>query len=54
VDGLQIALVWVLGVVITLFIPVLVWAMVIAGLIQIVRGKVQETHPVSNESARET
>jgi len=35
----------VLGIVITMFVPALVWATVIAGLVQIVREKVREMRP---------
>lgn len=35
----------VIGIAVTLFVPVLVWATVIAGLIQIVREKVREMRP---------
>jgi len=36
-----------------LFVPALVWATVIAGLIQIVRDKVRETRPAQIEPAQE-
>jgi len=39
----------VIGIVFVLFVPALVWATVIAGLIQILREKVQETRPAQTE-----
>jgi hypothetical protein len=38
----QAAVALVLGVVVTMFVPALVWATVIAGLVQIVREKVRK------------
>jgi hypothetical protein len=39
----QAAAALVLGIVVTMFVPALVWATVIAGLVQIVREKVRES-----------
>jgi hypothetical protein len=41
----QAAAALVLGIVVTMFVPALVWATVIAGLVQIVREKVRERRP---------
>ena len=41
----QAAAALVLGIVVTMFVPALVWATVIAGLVQIVREKVRESRP---------
>lgn len=41
----QAAAALVLGIVVTMFVPALVWATVIAGLVQIVREKVREVRP---------
>ncbi len=35
----------VIGIAVVLFVPALVWATVIAGLIQIIRGRIRETYP---------
>jgi len=43
----------VIGVAAVLFIPALVWATVIAGLVQIVREKVRESRSVQAEPLRE-
>jgi Na+-transporting methylmalonyl-CoA/oxaloacetate decarboxylase gamma subunit len=43
----------VIGIAVVLFVPTLVWATVIAGLIQIVRDKVRETRPAQIEPAQE-
>jgi hypothetical protein len=43
----------VIGLAVVLFVPALVWATVIAGLIQIVRDKIRETHPTQTEPAQE-
>jgi len=43
----------VIGIAVALFVPVLVWAMVIAGLVQIVRDKVRESRPVPNKPPQE-
>jgi hypothetical protein len=43
----------VIGIAVVLFVPALVWATVIAGLIQIVRDKVRETRPAQIEPAQE-
>jgi hypothetical protein len=43
----------VIGIAVILFVPALVWATVIAGLIQIVREKVRETRPAQTEPAQE-
>ena len=43
----------VIGIVIVLFVPALVWATVISGLIQIVRDKIQETRPTQVEPTQE-
>jgi hypothetical protein len=42
----------VIGIVVVLFVPALVWATVIAGLIQIVREKVRESRPAQTELAQ--
>ena len=44
----------VIGLAVALFVPALVWATVIAGLIRIVRGKVREARPTQTELAQET
>ena len=44
----------VIGLAVALFVPALVWATVIAGLIRIVRDKVRETRPIQTELAQET
>ena len=43
----------VIGIVVVLFVPALVWATVIAGLIRIVREKVRESRPAQTELAQE-
>jgi len=43
----------VVGIAVALFVPVLVWAMVIAGLVQIVRDKVRESRSVQNKPPQE-
>jgi len=43
----------VLGIAITLFVPALVWATVIAGLYQIIREKVRESRPIQMEPLQE-
>ena len=43
----------VIGIAAVLFVPALVWATVIAGLIQIVRDKVRETRLAQTEPAQE-
>ena len=43
----------VIGIVVALFVPALVWATVIAGLRQIVRDKIQETRRTQIEPAQE-
>lgn len=43
----------VIGIAVVLFVPVLVWAMVIAGLRQIVRDKIRETRPTQDEPVQE-
>lgn len=44
----------VVGMAVILFVPALVWATVIAGLVQIVREKVRETRPTPASLAQET
>ena len=44
----------VIGIVVVLFVPALVWATVIAGLYQIVRDKIRETRPAPTKPAQET
>jgi hypothetical protein len=39
----------IIGIAVVLFVPVLVWVMVIAGLIQIVRGKVRDSRSAPNQ-----
>ncbi len=41
-ESLQVAVDWILRIVITLFVPALVWVAVIVGLISIVRDKVHK------------
>jgi hypothetical protein len=43
----------VIGIAVVLFVPALVWATVIAGLIRIVRDKVRETQPAQTELSQE-
>jgi hypothetical protein len=43
--GIEGTLALVIGIVVVLFVPALVWATVIAGLYQIVRDKVRERRP---------
>jgi Na+-transporting methylmalonyl-CoA/oxaloacetate decarboxylase gamma subunit len=43
----------VVGIAVVLFVPVLVWATVIAGLVQIVRDKVRESQPAQNKPTQE-
>jgi hypothetical protein len=43
----------VIGIVVIFFVPALVWATVIAGLIQIVQEKVREGRPAQIEPAQE-
>jgi hypothetical protein len=43
----------VIGIAVALFVPVLVWAAVIAGLIQIVRDKVRESRSVQSKLTQE-
>jgi hypothetical protein len=43
----------VIGIAVVLFVPTVVWAMVIAGLVQIVRDKVRESQPVQNKPTQE-
>jgi hypothetical protein len=43
----------VIGLAVVLFVPALVWATVIAGLIRIVRDKVRETQPAQTELSQE-
>jgi hypothetical protein len=43
----------VIGIVVVLFVPALVWATVISGLYKIVREKLRETRPAQIESAQE-
>lgn len=43
----------VIGTAAVLFVPAMVWAMVIAGLVQIVRDKVRESQPVQNKPTQE-
>jgi len=46
IEGIVTLIIGIAGV---LCIPVLIWVTVIAGLYQIVRDKVRETHPVQTE-----
>jgi hypothetical protein len=50
---LQAVVALVIGTVVVLFAPALVWATVIAGLIQIVREKVRESRAAQIEATRE-
>jgi hypothetical protein len=43
----------VIGIAVMFFAPALVWAMVIAGLVRIVREKVRESRPVQTEPGQE-
>lgn len=43
----------VVGIAVVLFVPVLVWATVIAGLIRIVRDKVREGQPAQTKPTQE-
>ena len=43
----------VIGIVVIFFVPALVWATVIAGLVQIVREKARETRPAQIKLAEE-
>jgi len=43
----------VIGIAAVLFVPTMVWAMVIAGLVQIVRDKVRESRSVQNKPPQE-
>jgi hypothetical protein len=43
----------VIGIAVVLFVPAVVWAVVIAGLVQIVRDKVRESQPVQNKPTQE-
>lgn len=43
--GIEGTVALVIGIAVVLFVPVLVWATVIAGLYKIVREKVRETRP---------
>lgn len=49
----QTVLAWILGLAMTLFLPVLVWVTVILGLIHIVREKVRENRNGLHQSSRE-
>ena len=51
--GIEGTVALVIGIVVVLFVPVLVWATVIAGLRQIVREKMRETRPDQTELAQE-
>jgi hypothetical protein len=42
-----------IGIAVVLFVPAVVWATVIAGLVQIVRDKIRETRPTQIEPAQE-
>ena len=43
----------VIGLTVVFFVPALVWAMVIAGLRQIVRDKIRETRSIQMEPSQE-
>jgi len=43
----------IIGIAAVLFVPTMVWAMVIAGLVQIVRDKVRESRSVQNKPPQE-
>ena len=43
----------VIGIAVIFFVPALVWATVIAGLVQIVRDRVREARPAQIELAQE-
>jgi Na+-transporting methylmalonyl-CoA/oxaloacetate decarboxylase gamma subunit len=43
----------VIGIAVVLFVPTVVWAMVIAGLVQIVRDKVRESQPAQTKPTQE-
>ncbi len=53
-ESLQVAVDWILGIVITLFVPALVWVAVIVGVISIVQDKVHRedsTFPSSGHAS---
>jgi hypothetical protein len=50
---LQTVVALVIGTVVVLFVPALVWATVIAGLVQIVREKVHESRAAQIEATQE-
>ena len=47
--GIEGIMALVIGIVVVLFVPALVWATVTAGLVQIVRGKVREIRPAQTK-----
>jgi hypothetical protein len=49
--GIEGTVVLVIGIVVVLFVPALVWSTVIAGLVQIIRDKVREIHPAQSKLA---
>jgi len=51
--GIEGTVALVIGIAVVLFVPVLVWATVIAGLRRIVREKIRETRPAQTEPAQE-
>jgi Na+-transporting methylmalonyl-CoA/oxaloacetate decarboxylase gamma subunit len=51
--GIEGTVALVIGIAVVFFVPVLVWATVIAGLRKIVREKMRETRPDQTELAQE-
>lgn len=51
--GIEGTVALVIGIAVVLFVPVLVWATVIAGLRRIVREKIRETRPAQTEPVQE-
>jgi len=50
--GIEGTVALVIGIAVVLFVPALVWATVIAGLVQIVRDKIRETRLAQTEPVR--
>ncbi len=51
--GIEGTLALIIGITVVFFVPALVWATVIAGLIRIVRDKIRESRPAQIEPAQE-
>lgn len=43
---------WLMGAFVNLFVPTLLWVVVVAGLVEIVRSKASETDPSQNSCSR--